>query len=526
MTNLRHLRLHQVNISSSVPKSLANLSSLTSLILGGCSLHGKFPEKVFQFSKLEIISVQFNYLLTGILPEFQSSNSLREVILDLTNFSGKLPNSIGNVNSLSRLSFYGCNFVVPLPSSFWNLSHLTHLDLLSTHFTGLVLPSTLGNLAKLDSSQFSGKVPSSIGNLTRLEILFLNNNSFSGQIQNSLGNLTKLETISISSNNFSGQIPASLENLNDLKILDLADNNLDGVIPSSLFTVPSLNVLLLDSNQFTGPLIIQNISSSQLEILDLGENKLDGRIPRWLGSSLQILNLQGNNFNESIPHELFTYGSMRNKMRVVDLSHNQFQGRVPQSLITSSKLQILNLGHNQISDTFPFWLQSVPQLQVLLLQSNKFFGPIWHPTKYFGFINLGTLDLSFNNFNGSLPFEYFRNWGYMSKAPDGNKLNMTYFSKYKDVPNQSYAYKYSVSMMNKGSEMELWKALTLFKSIDLSNNRFDGEIPSSMGKLQSLVMLNLSSNNFSGTIPSSLGNVSVLESLDLSKNKLSGRIPQ
>ncbi|KAF3458005.1 hypothetical protein FNV43_RR02667 [Rhamnella rubrinervis] len=398
MTNLRHLRLHQVNISSSIPKSLANLSSLTSLILGGCSLHGKFPDKVFQ----------------------------------------KLPNSIGNLNSLSRLSLYGCNFVGPLPSSFWNLSQLTHLDLSCTHFTGLVLPSTLGNLAKLtvlllDSSQFSGALPSSIGNLTRLEILFLNNNSFSGQIQNSLGNLTKLETISISSNNFNGQIPASLGNLNDLKILDLADNNLDGVIPSSLFTVPSLNVLLLASNQFTGPLIIQNISSSQLEILDLGENKLDGRIPRWLGSSLQILNLQGNNFNESIPHELFTYGSMHNKMRVVDLSHNQFQGRVPQSLINCSKLQILNLGHNQIN-------------------------------------------LSFNNFNGSLPSEYFRNWGYMSKAPDGNELNMTYFSKYKEVPNQSYAYKYSVSMMNKGSEMELWKALTLFKSIDLSNNRFDGEI--------------------------------------------------
>ncbi|KAF3457447.1 hypothetical protein FNV43_RR02105 [Rhamnella rubrinervis] len=531
MTNLRHFCLHHVNISSSIPKSLANLSSLTTLSLGGCSLHGKFPEKVFQLSKLEVIRVPFNYLLTGILPEFEPSNSLRVVNLDFTKFSGKLPNSIGNLNSLSRLALYECNFLKPLPSSFWNLSQLTHLDLSSNYFSGHVLPSALGNLVKLKvlllhSSQFSGEVPSSIENLTQLQILLLNNNSFSGQIQNLLGNLTKLETLSISSNNFSGQIPASLGNLNELKVLDLTDNNLDGVIPSSLFTMPSLNTLLLASNQFTGPLIIQNISSSQLEILDLGENKLNGRIPRWLGSSIEILNLQGNNFNESIPHEIFTNGSMHNRMRVVDLSQNQFQGRVPQSLINCSKLQVLNLGHNQISDTFPFWLQSLPKLQVLILRSNKFFGPIWHPNKYFGFINLGTLDLSFNNFNGSLPSEYFKNWGYMSKGPDGNKLDVTYFSKHKQLPDHSYIYKYSVSVMNKGSEMELWKALNIFMSIDLSNNKLDGEIPSSIGNLESLITLNLSSNNFTGTIPLSFGNMSELESLDLSKNKLSGRIPQ
>ncbi|KAF3457457.1 hypothetical protein FNV43_RR02115 [Rhamnella rubrinervis] len=492
MTNLRLLALHQVDILSSVPESLANLSFLTTLSLGGCNLRGKFPENVFQLHKLRNIIVPCNYHLTGFLPEFQPSKAL----------------------------------------------------------SGHVLPYTLGNLAKLtylalQSCQFSGELPSSLGNLTRLKALSLYNNSFSGQIPSILGNLTKLKALSLPINGFGGQIPTSLGKLSELNILDLAHNNLDGVVPSCLLTVPLIE-LFLSSNQFTGSLTIENISLSQLEtshlrstiiqpsirkwtglkVLDISENHFGGTIPKWLGSSLEILNVQGNNFNGSIPPEIFTYGSMHNTLRVLDLSHNQFQGRVPQSLINCSKLEVLNVGHNQISDTFPFWLQSLPELQVLVLRSNNFFGRIWHPTKYLGFAKLVTIDLSFNHFNGSLPSEYFRNWGYMSKALDGNKSHMEYFGQLGKVSGFSISYAYSMRVMNKGSEMELWKVLKLFISIDLSNNRFDGEIPSSIGKLQSLVMLNLSSNNFTGIIPSSLGNLSELESLDLSRNKLSARIPQ
>lgn len=68
--------------------------------------------------------------------------------------------------------------------------------------------------------------------------------------------------------------------------------------------------------------------------------------------------------------------------------------------------------------------------------------------------------------------------------------------------------------------------LDFFISIDLSDNKFHGEIPSTIWDLQSLVMLNLSINNFIGFISSSFRNLKQLESLDLSSNKLSGKIPQ
>ena len=48
LVNLKYLTLNWVNISSNVPQSLANLSSLTSISLAGCALNGEFPVKVFQ----------------------------------------------------------------------------------------------------------------------------------------------------------------------------------------------------------------------------------------------------------------------------------------------------------------------------------------------------------------------------------------------------------------------------------------------------------------------------------------------
>ncbi|XP_047944359.1 receptor-like protein 9DC3 [Salvia hispanica] len=58
-----------------------------------------------------------------------------------------------------------------------------------------------------------------------------------------------------------------------------------------------------------------------------------------------------------------------------------------------------------------------------------------------------------------------------------------------------------------------------------SSNKFSGNIPVSIGNLNSLRYLNLSRNTLTEQIPVSLGNISILESLDLSWNRFSGKIP-
>ncbi|PON89508.1 LRR domain containing protein, partial [Trema orientale] len=158
---------------------------------------------------------------------------------------------------------------------------------------------------------------------------------------------------------------------------------------------------------------------------------------------------------------------------------------------------------------------------VLVLRNNNFHGPIWLYGKFFGFKKLRIMDLSFNNFDGDLSSEYFRNWSALNtEIPSANKSKLRYMG---DVDNY---YQDTMNLTNKGLEMVLKKILTTLSSIDISYNNFHGEIPSSLGDLKSLKVLNLSRNNFEGLIPSSLGKLSELESLDLSKNNLVGTIPQ
>ena len=87
-------------------------------------------------------------------------------------------------------------------------------------------------------------------------------------------------------------------------------------------------------------------------------------------------------------------------------------------------------------------------------------------------------------------------------------------------------YQDSMMVTIKGLEIEFVKILNTFTTIDLSSNKFQGEIPGCIGNLNSLRGLNLSHNNLTGHIPLSFRNLKMLESLDLSSNQLSGRIPE
>ena len=223
---------------------------------------------------------------------------------------------------------------------------------------------------------------------------------------------------------------------------------------------------------------------------------------------------------------------------MIDLSHNLLQGRIPRSLANCTMLEFLDLGNNQIADLFPSWLGTLPELKVLMLQSNRFHGEIGEPDTGFVFPKLRIIDLSHNRFSGKLPSKYFQCWNAIKVA---NKSQLKYMQ---DQPGQSlnyilpsssaytfgyslqYIYAYSITMINKGIEMNYGKVSNFLTSIILSNNKLIGKIPTSISELKGLNCLNLSGNNLLGHIPSSLGNLTALESLDLSNNNLSGEIPR
>ncbi|CAH2042833.1 unnamed protein product [Thlaspi arvense] len=248
-----------------------------------------------------------------------------------------------------------------------------------------------------------------------------------------------------------------------------------------------------------------------LQYLDLSNNYFHGPIPLCLGnlSSLVMLNLQKNNFSGEIP-QTFNGGSLR----TLDLSYNKLQGRFPISFSTCKDLEVLNVGHNSIADVFPQWLEFLPKLIVLVLRNNKFYGPIPPSTNASSFSELHIIDLSQNNFTGTLPSKNFENWHSMGK-PENNLSYSTGSPYYSD----------SMIIINKGVEMELKRILIVFKAVDFSQNNFHGEIPMSIGRFRALRVLNLSRNALTGVIPPSLADLRDLESLDLSHNQLSGKIP-
>ena len=67
--------------------------------------------------------------------------------------------------------------------------------------------------------------------------------------------------------------------------------------------------------------------------------------------------------------------------------------------------------------------------------------------------------------------------------------------------------------------------LTGLEVLDLSRNGLTGEIPAALESLTALTTLDLSGNGLTGEIPSALGDLTALTTLDLSTNDLDGRIP-
>ncbi|URE29170.1 NSP-interacting kinase [Musa troglodytarum] len=104
------------------------------------------------------------------------------------------------------------------------------------------------------SQNLSGALSPSIGNLTNLEIVLLQNNNISGSIPPEIGKLFRLHTLDLSNNEFSGAIPTSLGNLRGLQYLRLNNNSLSGEFPLSLVNITQLAFMDLSYNNLSGPM--------------------------------------------------------------------------------------------------------------------------------------------------------------------------------------------------------------------------------------------------------------------------------
>ncbi|CAL9761758.1 unnamed protein product [Musa acuminata subsp. burmannicoides] len=135
---------------------------------------------------------------------------------------------------------------------------------------------------EMASNSLSGTLSPSIGNLSHLQTLLLQNNKILGTVPPEIGKLSQLKTLDISSNQFTGEIPKSLGLLTQLVYLRLNRNNLSGQIPEA---VANLSVKLIIVNYFR----------------DVSYNNLTGPTPKILAKDYSVA---GNIFlcNTSLLH--------------------------------------------------------------------------------------------------------------------------------------------------------------------------------------------------------------------------------
>ncbi|XP_038696816.1 receptor-like protein 7 [Tripterygium wilfordii] len=578
--SLTGLDIVRCNFGGPIPSSLGNLSKITVLELGENNFFGEIPSSLANLTKLTSFSISGNRNFScGSLSWLEKQTEFIQLGLQDCNITGEIPHFLKNFTRLNRLQLWSNRLRGQIPHWLTNLTRLAVLDLSYNEFHG-PFPHQISELLNLEAIYLNANHLSGIVNLNpffdlqymktffisendftllrvtngnatlqkwfilglgscnlkefpdflryqdKLEMLDLTGNKIRGQIPSWLWNISKetLEVVVIGFNFLTGfEQPSLISRLPNLKFLGLRGNKIQGPIP---IPPPSILDITFSNNSFSGEISSTFCSLPYLHVLDLSFNNLSGMLPQCLlekVNNLNILNLEHNFFSGTIPRTL-TNGS---KLRMINLGHNALQGTLPRSLANHTMLEILHLGDNEISDTFPFWLGALHNLEVLILRSNKLFGAVGSPATGFEFSMLQIIDIAHNSFTGVIPSQYFQKWNGMRNS---DVDHFSYMTETITLSGFSFElkriYNYQLTLVNKGVSMDYKKIPHVFAAIDLSSNKFEGEIPESITTLKNLLFLNLSNNRLSGHIPLAIENLTELESLDFSSNMLSGKIPE
>lgn len=228
------LNLASMALVGTIPSQIGNLSSLVEISFSNNSFHGPLPMELVNLQRLELINFEENNL-EGEMPSwFGSLPKLQHLYLSDNDFTGPIPPSICNTSTLRTLDFMSNDLHGYIPQDIGNLVNLERFILYGNPQISGPIPLAMFNISSLVNINFamnrmSGKLPDKMcQNLPLLKFLILHHNQFVGSIPTSLWQCQDLVRISLDYNRFTGAIPASIGNLTLLKELYLDNNDLEG----------------------------------------------------------------------------------------------------------------------------------------------------------------------------------------------------------------------------------------------------------------------------------------------------------
>ncbi|TKY47280.1 LRR receptor serine/threonine-protein kinase [Spatholobus suberectus] len=249
--------------------------------------------------------------------------------------------------------------------------------------------------------------------------------------------------------NLSGTLAPDLGKLTYMERLNFMWNNISGSIPKEIGNITSLILLLLNGNNLTGPLPEELGYLPNLDRIQIDQNNISGPIP----TSFANLNMT----------------------RHFHMNNNSLSGQIPPELSRLPKLVHLLLDNNKLSGYLPPGLYKMPSLLIIQLDNNDFGGDSI-PDTYANMSKLLKMSLRNCNLRGPIPD--------LSRIPHLLYLDLSFNQLNESIP------------PNKLSEN--------ITTIDLSNNRLTGNIPSYFADLPNLQKLSLANNSLNGSVSSSI----------------------
>ncbi|XP_050232905.1 receptor-like protein 46 [Mercurialis annua] len=282
-----------------------------------------------------------------------------------------------------------------------------------------------------------------------------------------------VKLLQLSRNHFSSFLPQNLSNFRQLQYLDLHDNNFTGEIPKFVRDLSFIQILNLRRNTTisSASTFLRSWNSSDISSCCQWERV-------YCDSQQVITDLQLENITQ-----LVAYGSVVTSDVLTSLFHLK-------------TLTSLTISYNDMHGQIPrAGFANLTNLVFLYMHENCFTGSI---PQLFSLRNLETLDLTNNLLHGTLNLNF------------GAVSNLRWLS-------------FSLNLL-RGDPVKLGN-LTSLELLSLGDNKFSGEIPSSLFGLKELNFLDLRRNSFSTEIPMEIGNFSKMVVLLLGQNNFQGKIP-
>ncbi|KAK1297108.1 LRR receptor-like serine/threonine-protein kinase RPK2 [Acorus calamus] len=425
----------------------------------------------------------------------------------------------------------------------------------------------------------SGRLPPSIGRLTRLKILSLPFNGFTGAVPDEIWRLESLEVLDLEANAISEAKTLGSDSLRVLNLarnrlegpvlglrcanldeLDLSGNALTGGIPFGLGNCAKLRSLMLHSNSLDG-IVPANLGRlKNLEILDVSRNSLSGFVPAELGNcpALSVLVLS-DYFEASDDHNYFHGGiseaiTSLPKLRILWAPRAALEGEIPANWGSCESLEMVNLGGNLLSGKVPAAFGHCKNLFFLDLSSNKLMGPLDEALRV---PCMALFDVSGNLLSGRIPGFI----GHDSKCPplptsaalfsvqrtlartsvegvkvihDFGRNNFTGAVPSLPIATERSGRLTVYAFLVDGNDLSGSLSPYVFKKcgglkglvVNISDNRLSGRIPVDIGELcGSLLVFEASGNQIVGQVAESFGYLNSLVGLDLSRNRLQRGVP-